>query len=99
MTLSPELLVAVAAGMLAVAFEYIPGLHPRYDALSPEWKRLVMLGMLILVCLGAFGLGCAGKLAVSCDADGALYLLGLLAVAIAANQGVHSIGKRSGPAT
>ena len=95
MTITPEVLVGFAAGLLAVLFEYVPGLSPWYDKRTPEQKRLIMLGLLVLVCLAVFGLGCAGYLdTVSCDQAGAMQLVWMLLVAIGVNQGVHRIGKR-----
>jgi len=99
MTITPEIIVGVAAGLLAVLFEYLPGMAPWYDKLSAEYKRLLMLGLLVLVAAGVFGLDCGGLLdtSVSCDSAGALQLLWLVGIAIGINQGVHLISKR--PAT
>jgi len=96
MTITPEIIVGVSAGLLAVLFEYVPGLSPWYDKLSAEYKRLLMLGLLVVVALGVFGLDCGGLLdtSVSCDSAGALQLLWIIGVAIGINQGVHLISKR-----
>jgi len=51
-TLSAETLVMVAGALLSLAFSYIPGLQPKYDALPATTKRLVMLGLLVLVGVG-----------------------------------------------
>jgi len=94
MTLSPDVLLWVGAGLLSVILEYTPVLAPRYDALDATKKRLIMLGLLVLATIGAFGLGCAGRVAVSCDLNGALDLAAMLGIAIGINQGVHGISKR-----
>jgi hypothetical protein len=95
MTITPEVLVGFAAGLLAVLFEYVPGLSGWYDKQRDEHKRLLMLGLLVLVCAVVFAVGCAGYLdTVSCDQAGVLQLLWMLGIAIGVNQGVHRIGKR-----
>ena len=55
-----------------------------------------MLGLLVLVALGIFGLSCGGYLnGVSCDDGGIMQLLWMIAIAVGVNQGAHGLGKRS----
>lgn len=65
MKLSPDYLAALAGILLSLVFSYTPGLQPKYDALPPTTKRLIMLG--------ALALAAAGVLAYQCRADGACY--------------------------
>lgn len=95
MTITPEILVGFAAGALSVIFEYVPGLAPWYDKLAPEYKRLMMLGLLVAVALAVYGISCAGWVeAVTCDQLGVVQLGWMVLVAIGINQGVHRIGKK-----
>lgn len=95
MTITPEILVGFAGGLLAVIFEYVPGIAPWYEKLAPEFKRLMMLGLLVAVALAVYGASCAGWVeAVTCDELGVMQLGWMILVAIGVNQGVHRIGKK-----
>jgi len=84
---TPESIAAVAGVVLSMAFAYIPGLRPRFEALEPDYKRLVMLGMLLLVSAAIFGLSCAGIYNhITCDAAGAWTMVEIFMYAAVANQ-------------
>jgi hypothetical protein len=90
----------VAGALLSLAFSYVPGLNSKFAALEPEKKRLVMLGLLALVSLVVFGLGCAGfaadlGLSVTCDRAGAVGLLKAFLGAVVANQAMYSLSPRT----
>ncbi len=77
--LSPELIVSVLAGGLAIALEVVPGLRKRWDSLSWELKRFLWLaGCLalgfappVLACLGRLlGLDLSAlRFVTACDVD------------------------------
>ena len=88
-------LTAIAAGLLSIGLEYIPGIAPRYAQLSPQGKKLTMLVLLVGSVAGLYGLSCADVLAyVECSTKGLLELGGMLVTAITANQGVHLLTKK-----
>jgi hypothetical protein len=101
-------LSTVASAVLSLGFSYVPKLKDWFEKLGGSAdgsddggtrKRLVMLGLLVLVSLSTFGLSCAGLGAdiginVACDQPGAIGLLKALVLAIAANQGTYMITKR-----
>lgn len=85
-------LSALAGVALSLAFSYIPGLSGWFNAKEPTAKRLVMAGMLLVVAAGAFGLSCAGVLAVAiCDQSGAVGLVSAYLAALVANQATYLI--------
>jgi len=89
-------LTAIAAGLLSIGLEYLPGIAPRYDRLSPQGKKLTMLILLVASAAGLYGLSCADVLIyVACTTKGLLDLAGMIVVAITANQGVHRLTKKS----
>jgi hypothetical protein len=95
--MTAEDLSAAAGVLLSLGFSYIPGLNQRYSSLEPAARRLVMLGLLILVTLGTFGLSCLGLYPAdgpSCDRAGAWGLLRLLATAAIANQCTFALSPR-----
>ena len=93
--MTPEQIAILAGAFLAILFEYLPGLSGWYDPLSPQQKRLFMLGLMSVVTAVAFGLSCAGLFAVfACTWLGAWDALLALVAAVAANQGVHLLTKR-----
>ncbi len=93
MEISPEVIVAGAAIILSLLFSYIPGLRVWYGGKSEEFKKLFMLGLLVVFSGSLFGLGCAGLLSVSlpCSKDGAVQLIWYLGIAVATNQGAYLI--------
>jgi hypothetical protein len=93
-----DLLSMLAGALLSLAFSYIPSLRNKFDTLLPEVKRLVMLGLLVVVAGGVYGLACAGWLAsmwpgasVTCDQRGVLELVKVLILALIANQSTYMI--------
>ena len=97
--MTAEQLIAIAGAILSLAFSYIPGLKTRYEPLSDEMKRLVMLGLLVLVVAGVFGLACSRfgaylGIAVICDEPGLVALVWSLVVAVMANQSTYLITPR-----
>lgn len=96
MTITPEVLSGFAGALLAMLFEYVPGLAGWYEPLLPEHKRLIMLGVLIVVSVVIFALSCGGYVSgPECSDSGALGLLWMILVAIGINQGTHLLGKRA----
>ena len=91
--LSPEFLVSIAGIVLSLAFSYIPGLRVKFATLEPDYKRLIMLGLIVVVAGVIFGLGCAGVLAISiaCDAAGFQKLISFVILALIANQSAYLI--------
>ena len=93
---TPEVIAMLAGALLSLAFSYIPGLSARYGALSPEYKRLIMAGLMVVVAAGAFALACFGLLSgLVCDQPGVIRLVWVVILAITANQSVYQISKRS----
>jgi hypothetical protein len=98
--MSAETLAMAAGIILTLTFSYVPGLNTRFSCLSPETKRLIMLGLLILVSAGALGIACAGlgevfEVTLTCDELGLTQLAKALVAAIIANQGVYAISPRT----
>lgn len=78
--------------VFAIVFAYVPGLASWYEPLEATKKRLIMLGMMVVVALVIFGLSCANIWAsITCDQRGVLSLLNTLILAIIANQGTYLI--------
>ena len=94
--MTADSLAATAGVLLSLAFSYIPGLAEWYVLKADPVKRLIMLGLLLLVGLGAFGLACGGLAAdfglpVTCDKTGAIALLRSFSVAAIANQTAYAL--------
>ena len=99
--MTPTLLSSLAGIALSLIFSYIPGISPRYEALTATYKRLVMLLLLAVVSLGAFGFACLGWLpyfnggdatvSVTCTQQGGVELLTAFVLALVANQSTYLI--------
>ena len=91
---TPEVIAMLAGALLSLAFSYIPGLSDKFGAMLPEYKRLIMAGLMVLVGAGAFGLSCAGILdGLTCDQPGVIRLVWVIILAITANQSMWLISK------
>jgi len=93
MTISSEMLVAVAGVVLSLLFSYVPGLRTWYAALKSEIKQLIMLGLLAVVSGAIFALGCFDILSIgiTCDKYGAISMVWMFIAALVANQATYSI--------
>jgi hypothetical protein len=100
--MNAEQLTVIAGAILSLAFSYIPGLKTRYEPLSAEMKRLIMLGLLLLVVAGVFALACSrfgaylseAGIPIACDEPGLVGLVWSLVLAVMANQSTHLIAPR-----
>jgi Na+/H+ antiporter NhaD/arsenite permease-like protein len=97
-TVTSALLIAAAGVLLSVLFEYIPGLSDWYNAKEDSLQRLIMIGCLVVVSGGLYGLSCAGylqfiapSLSLSCDQQGLIGLLVAFFSALIANQSTFAI--------
>lgn len=98
--MTAENIAISAAILLSLTFSYIPRLNPWFEQLEPTTKRLIMLGLLVLVTGVAFALACFGwgdslNLAITCDESGAWELIRALVIAIIANQSIYSISPKT----
>jgi len=90
--MEPNEISAVAGVVLSLFFSYVPGLNAKFAALAPEWKRLIMLGLLAVVAGAVYGLSCTGVWRwVECDTEGAKLLIKAFIVAVVTNQGIFTI--------
>lgn len=93
--MTSEQLAVIAGAIMSLAFSYVPGLSEWYDPLEAVYKRLIMLGVLVLVAAGALGLSCWQVIEyVSCDKPGILGLVNALLLAIMANQSTYMLTKK-----
>ena len=96
--MSPEILAGAAAIVLSLLFSYVPGFGSWYQPLKADVKRLIMIGLLALVAIGAFGLACAGWGVVeglACTSQGAFGLVKVFVAALIANQAVYAISPQN----
>ena len=91
--MTPEIIVALAAALLSVAFGYFPKLRDWYEGCSAEAQGGIMLGLLALLSFGGFLPVCfgwfIGDIPLTCDKAGVEYAVKLFVIAIAMNQGIY----------
>ena len=99
--MTSEQLVAAAAVLLAMLFEYVPGLQRWYDGLGEDesngtYKRLVMLACLAIITGGVYVLSCVLMVEqfVTCDAAGVWGLVRLFVSAVIVNQSAYLIAPK-----
>jgi len=90
--MTPELLGSIAGIVLSLVFSYVPKVKDSFGALSGDYKRLVMLGMLLLTAVGIFGLSCLNWYnLVACDVTGIKDLVEIFILSAVANQGAYML--------
>lgn len=94
--MTAEFLAAISGVLLSLLFSYIPGFSKWYGEKAEDIKRLIMLGLLALISLAAFGLACGGLasdfgIAITCDKIGAIALLKAFGAAAIANQVAYGL--------
>jgi len=90
--ITPEILSATAGVILSLALSYIPKLNVKYQALDPDYKRLIMLILLVVTSVGVYLLSCFGGFGyVECTEKGFWQLLQILITALVANQSAYGI--------
>jgi hypothetical protein len=91
--MTPELIASTAGIILSLFFSYVPKASDWYVGLDGTRKRLVMLGILLVVALSVFGLTCAGltQYSVSCDRAGAIQIINAFIAAVIANQSTYML--------
>jgi hypothetical protein len=95
-TPTPDALALIAGVVLTLIFSYVPGLATWFAAKDSTFKRLFMLGLLVLTALAIFGLSCASVLTgVTCDKPGALQMITIFVLAVIANQSAYSISPQT----
>jgi len=94
-SMSADWLVATVAAILALLFDYLPGLSGWFDKQDEGKKKLLMVGMLLVVAFGVFGLSCFNliDIAIACTWGGAGKIAGYWLVAVIANQSTHALTK------
>ena len=95
LALTPEALSILLAGLLAILFDWFPGLAAWFDGLSRLKKQQVMLGLLGLVVAGVFAGSCLGwfETGLACARQSLPTLLEYILIAAGANQAVHLLTK------
>lgn len=95
LALTPETLVTLLAGLLAILFDWFPGLAPWFDGLSAVHKRQVMAGLLAVLGVGLFAGSCWGwfESGLACAPEHLPELLQVILVAVGVNQAAHLLAK------
>jgi len=93
--MNAEFVSGIAGVVLSLVFSYVPNIRGWYDGLEPQGKSLIMLGLLVVVSGGIFGLSCANVLSyLTCDQSGAIQLAQIFLNALVANQGVYLVTRK-----
>lgn len=95
-----ELLSSVAGIILSLIFSYVPGAKDWFNSLMPDYKRLVMLGILFGVSLAIFGISCTTfaqyfGIVGLCDEAGAVVILKAFISAMIANQSAYIVSPKT----
>lgn len=96
-TINTDFLSAAAGVLLSLGFSYIPKLSTWYAALDSTKKSLIMLGLLVVLSIGLYGLGCAKLvgLNIACTTDGAWQLVEIFIAAAIANQSTYTLSPQT----
>lgn len=89
-----ESLALIVGTVVSLVFSYFPGLNTWYAAKEEPVKKLIMIGLMVVVSGAIFGLGCANILNMDgfiCAKDSVLQFVSILIASVIANQGTYKI--------
>lgn len=94
--MTAELLSSVAGIVLSLLFSYVPGLNAWFAGLDSVKKSLIMLGALLLVAGGIYGIACIGwgeawGITMTCDQAGLQQLVTAFILAAVSNQAAYKL--------
>jgi hypothetical protein len=94
-SVGPEFLLILVAGLLALLFDYFPGIAKWFDGLDIAAKRQLNAGLVIGAMIIIFAGQCIGWFATNlvCTVRGSFDALYIVFLAIGVNQGVHALLK------
>jgi hypothetical protein len=97
--MSAETLSLITGTLLSLFFSYVPGIHNWYTNFEPIIKRLIMLGLLLLVSVSIYGFSCLGwaadwGISITCSKTGLQTLIKQTVLAIIANQSIYSLSPK-----
>lgn len=94
-TVTPEFLLVLASGALALVLDYFPVVAKWFDALTTAAKRQLNAALVIGSAAIIFAGTCFGLFVTNlmCTARGGFDLLYIVFLAIGVNQGVHLFAK------
>jgi len=93
--MTQEELAALCGIVTSVVFSYFPGVKTWFDAKPANVKRLLQVGVAVVVAAVVFGLGCAGIVTADCSTAGALAMARLIIVFVVANQTAYAVTPRA----
>ena len=92
--LTPEMVAAVLAGLLSLAFTLIPGLNAKFAALEKEVKTAIMGGLSLLIAVVIYLIACTPSTSpgfpIACPTGGFWQLVMIVFWAVTVNQGVYA---------
>ena len=89
-----ESLALILGAVTSIIFSYAPGLNTWFAAKTDEIKRLIMLGLMVVITASIYGLACGNLISVSefvCGQQSLLQFVSILISAVIANQGTYKI--------
>ena len=93
--LTPDLLIFLLGIALSLFFEYVPKVEEWYGALADKMKRLLQAGVLLVIALAIFGLGCADIVGgLECSTNSLYEFIFVYFLALMANQTTHRVFRR-----
>jgi len=98
--MSADSLSLIAGSLLSLIFSYVPGLNDKFNALSTEYKRGIMLGLVVVVALAIYFLTCSSLaidlgMKVTCGKAGLVEMARMIVLVAIANQGAYGLTKRN----
>jgi Flp pilus assembly pilin Flp len=95
LNVTPEFLSYLAAGLLSILFDWLPGLAAWFDGVSELKKKQIIAALLLVIVLALYGGICSQifSTAYTCDKAGFASLFEVLLISVGINQGIHALTK------
>lgn len=90
--ITPEILSGAAGILISIVLTYTPKLNTKWQSLEADYKRLILLGALVIVAVAVVALSCWNVIPyVTCDQGGLIKFAEVFIAALIANQAVYPL--------
>lgn len=93
--ITPDIVLMVVLAAMSLVFDYLPGVAQRFDALAVEHKRIITVGLAVVLGAASFAAQCYGLFQTNlvCDVKSGWDLFYGIVLAVAVMYGFHKATK------
>ena len=90
--MTPEALAAIVGMVVSLLASYVPGFNTWFAGIQDEYKKLIMLGILVVTCVVLVALSCTNTwIFIECTREGIKNFITVFVWAVIGNQAAFKI--------